>query len=159
MKKILVLLLLLFVLRVSAQVKENAIGVRLGLVQGISFQHLSSSKLSFEGLLAMYRYDPCVLGFIQYRFPGFLNHDAMSLMFGFGFHAAYIRGYKNFDWYPDYDDQQIRHFISGLDVQLGINYNLPDLPIGLSLDFRPAYNFIGHEGLWYGAALSLRYRF
>lgn len=159
MKKCLVLILFLIAVNLSAQEKENALGVRLGLVQGISFQHHSSSKLSFEGLLAMYRYDPAALVFVQFRFPGFLDNDAMSLMFGFGSHVAYIRGYKNFEWYPDYDDQQIRHFISGFDVQLGINYNLPDLPIGLSLDFRPAYNLIGHKGLWYGAALSLRYRF
>ena len=40
-----------------------------------------------------------------------------------------------------------------------IDYFFEEFPLNLSLDFRPAYNLIGHQGYWYGVALSVRYVF
>lgn len=141
----------------EAQVRQHALGVRLGILQGVTYQYRSSSQFSFEGLACFYRYDPMGLVFAQYRVPGFLDNENMSMFFGVGAHFAYVSGHKNTDWYPDYYQQQIRHFIFGPDLQVGINYYFQEFPLNLSLDFRPAFNLIGHRGYWNGVALSVRY--
>jgi len=157
MKKIVLILCLISSICIEAQVRQHALGIRLGMLQGISYQYRTTAQFSFEGLGCVYRYDPIVLGFVQYRVPGFLDNDKMSMFFGAGCHFSYLSGYKNTDWFPEYDDQQIRHFISGVDFQIGINYYFEEFPLNLSLDFRPAYNLVGHQGYWYGVALSVRY--
>ncbi len=141
----------------EAQVRQHALGVRLGILQGVSFQYRSASQFSFEGLVCLYRYEPMVLAFAQYRIPGFLDNEKMSMFFGVGAHFAYLSGHKNTDWFPDYEQQQIRHIISGVDLQVGINYYFEEFPLNLSLDFRPAFNLFEHQGYWQGIALSVRY--
>jgi hypothetical protein len=159
MKKVILIMCLISSICLEAQVRQHALGIRLGILQGITYQYRSSSQFSFEGLACFYRYDPMGLVFAQYRVPGFLDNERMSMFFGVGAHFAYVSGHKNTDWYPDYDQQQIRHFISGPDLQVGINYYFKEFPLNLSLDFRPAFNLIGHQGYWHGVALSVRYVF
>jgi hypothetical protein len=141
----------------EAQIRQHSLGVRLGILQGVAYQYRPSSQISFEALACMYRYEPMALGFAQYRAPGFLANEKMTLFFGVGAHIAFVSGYKNADWFPDYEAQQIRHFISGVDLQVGINYDFEEFPLNLSLDFRPALNLFGHQGFWHGVALSVRY--
>lgn len=48
----------------------------------------------------------------------------------------------------------------GLDAQLGIEYNIPSIPIQISLDARPQWDFLGAaSGFGYAGALGIRYRF
>lgn len=52
---------------------------------------------------------------------------------------------------------------SGLGIgilgQLGVEYEF-SIPLSLSLDWRPCFNFIGNTGFgWQGIALGIRYRF
>lgn len=144
---------------VCAQENKDAIGIRLGLVQGLTYQHHTTKSISFEGVLSMYRYDPALILFAQYHIPEFLGSEQLSMMFGLGSHAMYVKGYKNSTWYPDYSDQQLSHFVAGVDAQLGLNYYFTEFPLNLCLEFRPAFNLLNHSGLLQGVALSARYRF
>ena len=50
-------------------------------------------------------------------------------------------------------------FIPGIAGQLGVEYRF-NIPLGLSFDWRPGFNFIGKNAGWYrGLALSVRYMF
>jgi len=159
MKKIILILCLISSICLEAQVRQHAVGIRLGILQGVSYQYRPVSQFSVEGLLCLYRYEPLILGFAQFHVSNFLGSDKMSVFFGAGAHFSYVSGYKNTDWFPDNDEQQIRYFVSGIDLQVGIDYFFEEFPLNLSLDFRPAYNLIGHQGYWYGVALSVRYVF
>ena len=160
MRKLLPIIILLFCcLQIFSQDKKDGLGIRLGIVQGVSFQHKISQAVSFEGVLAMYRYDPATFAFVQYHIPDFLNSKKVSLMFGLGFHILFVEGYKNTDWFPAYQDQQEWHIVAGVDAQLGLNYYFSEFPLNLCLEFRPAYNLLNHQGVWQGVALTVRYRF
>jgi hypothetical protein len=48
----------------------------------------------------------------------------------------------------------------GLDGIIGLEYALPDAPLSISLDWKPAFNILGPVGLVGDeGALSVRYRF
>jgi hypothetical protein len=157
MKRLIIVFLCFFSCVCFAQEKSQAIGLRLGMVQGITYQNTINESFSGEAVLAMFRYNPMLLGFVQYYVPKFLDNEQMALFFGLGIHAAYIEGHKNVEWYPDFQSQQLWHFLSGVDAQMGIKYNFSEFPLNLSLDFRPAYNLVGHNGYWFDMALSIRY--
>jgi hypothetical protein len=50
--------------------------------------------------------------------------------------------------------------VVGLDGILGLEYSFVGIPINISVDWKPAFNFAGHSGFWAdGGAISIRYIF
>ena len=47
----------------------------------------------------------------------------------------------------------------GILAQIGLEFNPSAIPFQFTLDFRPQWDFIGHSGFGYGAAIGIRYRF
>lgn len=60
-------------------------------------------------------------------------------------------------------DGNVDHYESGLGLgvlaQIGLEFNPSAIPFQFTLDVRPQWDFIGHSGFGYGAALGIRYRF
>ena len=48
---------------------------------------------------------------------------------------------------------------AGIAGQLGMEFEIPSIPLNLSLDWRPTYYFTGGGFGWQGFALGIRYRF
>jgi hypothetical protein len=154
MKKLFLLLALIsFGAIAGAQVNPYALGARIyggGDFNGVelSFQKGLNDRNRLEldasfgfksdntrvALFSMYHWDWHIIGgFNWYMGPG------ASVM------------YDKFDG--------IGYVNVGLGGQIGIEYNFKDLPIMVSLDARPMWDFLGKvNGLGWGSALSFRFR-
>jgi hypothetical protein len=50
--------------------------------------------------------------------------------------------------------------IIGIDGILGLEYNFVEVPINLSIDWKPSFNIVNNHDFWAdGGALSIRYIF
>lgn len=98
-----------------------------------------SDRFVITGLYAAHDSD-----FLKNQYSGAL--EGFSYFFGLGGHLG-----------ASYSD-----FLSGVDVQAGIEYKIPDLPLKVSTDLKPAYHITGPAGinkLEFQGGASIRYVF
>jgi len=155
MKKFLFTLSLLFtvVLMSNAQVNPHALGLRFGnggdfFGGEVSYQHGfgATNRLEMDlGIGGNSKNNNFYLaGTYQW------NWNLTSGLNWFVGPGATI-GFQNYD-----NDGRFNLAVGG---QLGLEYDFSSLgaPILLSLDTRPMWNFVGHTGFGWGAALGVRY--
>ena len=136
----------------AAQISSNALGGRL--YGGDTF---SGAELSYQ--------------------KGLNHRNRLELDGSFGFKKDFTRiaivGIYHWDWNIvggfnwyigpgasiSYDNYNENSYINiGIGGQIGIEYKFKDLPLLVSLDTRPIWDFLGDvNGLGYGAALGIRY--
>ena len=154
MKKFLVIVTVavLFTAVASAQDYNNAIGLRGGLYNGITFKHFLKEKAAVE-LLAATRWSGIgITGLYEIHNNAF-DVDRLNWYFGPGAHVGFYNG-DNADW----GDAGTSYTVVGVDFILGLEYNFTELPINISLDWKPAFSLIGYSHFWAdGAALSIRF--
>ncbi|MFL9844518.1 hypothetical protein [Flavobacterium rhizosphaerae] len=164
MKKVILSAFMLFALALSAQAQErNALGLRLGDNDGfggeISYQRTlaSSNRVELDlGWRDSNHYDAFKLAA--------LYQWVMNIEGGFNWYAGVGGGvgswsYNNDGPGPYHDDDNGTFvFVAG---DLGIEYNF-DIPLQLSLDFRPELYFnddYGGDNFGPDIALGVRFRF
>lgn len=138
MKKYLLLLLLpaMFLAtsqRANAQY-DNAIGLRLGPSWGITFKHKLSDAAGLEFLLNSHWGGYQVTVMYEHHIP--VITDGMNFYIGGGGHIGYYDGNSKYNGW-DSNDEGV--FI-GADGILGLEYTFSEVPINLSLDWKPAFN-------------------
>ena len=133
----------------GAQDYNWAVGVRLGDdMSGISVKKSISALNKIEGILAVpYWHGVNFTGLYQRYIP----IDAFHIYFGAGGHAGNWR-YKHSEYSKNY-------FFVGVDCMVGIEFSLlRSVPLMLSIDYKPSYNFTGHSGFSFtGGGIGLRY--
>lgn len=137
---------------ISAQNYKTAIGGRFGFFNGFTIKHFVKHDNALEGLLS-FRWNGFVItGLYEYQKPlkGLKN---LSWFVGIGGHAGF---WDNGDYYwHHYNDQ---YSVIGMDLIGGLDYTFAEVPVNIGLDWKPAFNFIGDDHVWFdGLALSLRY--
>jgi hypothetical protein len=161
MKKYLILTIVIFCMSypVYAQVSPYAIGLRLG-----GNGDINGVEISFQ--------------------KGFSKVNRLELDLGFGGNSYHNRfflaGIYHWDWnltkglnwyvgpgggigYYSYDDSHNNsdnylNIAIGGQIGLEYNFNTSDVPILLSLDARPMWDFVGdNSGFGWGIALGVRY--
>ena len=145
MKKLLVVLVSLLAFAAVASAQSRAIGARIGYGAELSYQHsLGSNFLEADlGFLGS-AHGLYITGIYDFIFA-----KAGSLNF-YGGPAAQIGLYTY---------STVRSFNAGVGAQLGAEFELPSLPLNISLDWRPIY-YLRYGGFgWDGIALGIRYRF
>lgn len=156
MKKlaIIIILNLGFAFYASAQDYTTGVGFRGGFFKGLSVKHFIDSDIAIEGLLTSRWEGLGITGLYEIHKP-LGNVDHLVWYYGAGAHIGFWSGDK-VDWADDNES----YTVIGADVILGVEYNFQEIPINISLDWKPAVNIIGHVGLWTdGAAFSIRYIF
>lgn len=154
MKRFLVIsgILFAFIFSIKAQVNPHALGIRLGggdFVGGeVSYQQglSSSNRLEFDlGIGGNSRLSNLYLSGI-YHWNWNLT-DGLNWYVGPG---ATV-GLYNYD-----NDGRINLALGG---QIGLEYDFSklDVPLLVSLDTRPMWNFVGSTGFGWGVALGVRY--
>jgi len=140
MKKI-VTVFVLTVLSVSA-ISAQSLGARLGYGVELSYQHpLESNRLELDLGLSDFDGGLNLAGTYQWVKP--LESD-FSWYFGFGAGLGL--------WDKKYG-------LAALG-QLGIEYNFSEVPIQLSLDWRPGLKIVPDVGFWASSVgFGIRYRF
>lgn len=152
LKKLLITGLLAIALTTTLQAQnyQSAFGVRLGYDSGLTYKNFFSLGNAFEGILSASPHHFQLTGLYEYQkpVPGAPNLD---WYLGLGAHLGglYDKGHRS------------NGFLLGADIIWGVEYIFPQAPFALSLDWKPAVNFVNdYNDYWYaGFALSLRYRF
>lgn len=137
----LLLLLLAWGQRATAQKYNTALGARLGGgTYGITLQQRVASRVTIEGIAGLREreYSGTVLG--QYHF-GILG-PSLNYYVGAGGHIGHNKDTGGF---------------SGLDGLVGVEYKVAFLPIVLSFDFKPTLEFSGDDYARFPTAFSIRY--
>jgi len=142
----------LFSALASAQDYNKAIGLRGGLYNGITFKQFLGGKAAIE-LLGATRWSGIgITGLYEIHNRAF-DVDRLNWYFGGGAHVGFYNG-NNTTW----GDAGTSYVQVGLDLILGIEYNFTELPVNISLDWKPALDVVGYSGFWAdGAAISIRY--
>ena len=156
MKKHLFVLLtaLLFAFAGKAQDYQTGIGLRGGLGAGLTIKHFVNSKAAVEGILDSRWHGLSVTGLYEIHNEAF-NTDRLKWYYGFGGHFGFWDG----QYYRDYHTSS-NYAILGLDGILGLEYSFKEIPINLSLDWKPVFDLTGSSHFWGdGGAISIRYIF
>ena len=156
MKKVLILLMLAISSITYSQQYENAIGFRGGFTQGITFKHFLGSANALEGILAT-RWSGFSLTGLHEIHANAFEVEGLNWYYGGGGHVGLYNGDISNRYF---DDPSKSYTVIGLDGILGIEYNIGEIPINISLDWKPAFNLVGYLGFWGdNGAFSVRYYF
>ena len=142
MKKFIRVIAAVLCLSSAAFAQSRALGVRATYGAELSYQHSIGSN------------------FVEADLGWFKNGFYLTGVYDFVFASE-----GNFNFYAGpgaavgfYNDSETSGINLGIAGQLGLEYNF-NIPLQLSLDWRPVFNFI-HGGFgWEGIALGIRYRF
>lgn len=158
MKKLIITSLIAFcIVSLSiAQDYRTGVGVRGGFESGLTVKHFTREKSAYEFILASRWRGFEVTGLYEVHNQAF-DVERLKWFVGFGGHV----GFWNGDYtYKYWGDPGTNYTVAGIDGILGLEYSFKEVPFNLSLDWKPAFNFIGYSGFWGdGGALSIRYIF
>jgi hypothetical protein len=134
---------------------QTAIGLRLNGGAGLTVRHNLDDKHSIEGILYTRWHGVNLTGLYQLNYPVFTEEPGFRFYMGGGGHIGiWDRHYS--PWWDE--DSKGSHLVIGLDGQLGLEYTFKDIPLNLSIDWKPAFNIIGVTNFWGDdVALSVRY--
>ena len=110
----------------SAQDYNWAVGVRGGgEMSGLSVKHKFNASSAIEGILSMpYSSGFVVTGIYERHIP--VIDDGFNFYYGAGAHVGKWR----------------HRFALGADGIIGLEYILPTIPLGFSVDYKPVFNII-----------------
>lgn len=152
-----ILLFLAFLIVNTAQSQmdyRTGVGVRAGFDQGLTVKHFIGSQDAIEGILS-WRYRGFVVTGLWERHHNAFGVEHLFWYYGAGAHVGFWRYYNNHPWLDEGDRSGA---VLGIDGIVGIEYNLADIPIGFSLDYKPAFNLVGSNyAMFDGGAISVRY--
>jgi len=156
MKKIgfiLLIILTVNVCKVYSQEYRQAVGLRGGLYKGITYKKFISDNTAVEGILHTRWQGWQLVGLLE-------HHNEISWMenlywfYGYGAHIGFYDA-KYTHW-----DTEGTYTVIGVDGIIGIEYDIPGVPIAIGLDWKPYINLIGYSHIFSdGGAFSLRYTF
>ncbi len=149
-------IVMLLALTSAAQQYDKAIGIRGGLFNGVTYKQALSSSTYLEGI-ASFRWNGfMVTGLYEITKPIDSNAPGLDWYYGFGAHVGFYDAADNGPWDEgDFDGPMI-----GADGIIGMEYTFSEVPVNLSLDWKPAINLFGYDGFWSdNVALSIRYTF
>ena len=146
MKKIFASLLAVLAFVSVASAQPKAIGVRAGYGGELSYQQYVAGSNFIEGDLGFW-------GDGGFSLTGLYNFDlGQSGMFGF-----YAGPGAQIGVYNGGESSSLSLGVVGM---LGVEMEIPEVPINISLDWRPAIYLVnGFRFGWNGFALGVRYRF
>jgi hypothetical protein len=136
----------------KAQEYDNAVGLRLGFYNGVTFKHSLDGVSAVEGILTSRWRGFSITALYEYHFFPF-DVDGLYAFVGAGGHLGYYNG-ENVRWL----DNSVNTLVIGADGILGIEYTFADIPLCLTFDWKPIVNLIGSQNfLGGGFGLSARY--
>ena len=171
MKRLIVVTLIAISSISFGQDYTNAIGFRGGFSQGLTFKHFISSTNAIEGILATRYHGYNLTGLYEIHANGLFDVDGLNLYYGFGAHvgrwnsvywsnSSWNNGKKYYTVDANGNVVYYDYTVIGVDGIVGIEYNISEIPINISLDYKPAINLVGYQGLWLdNGAFSVRYYF
>jgi hypothetical protein len=162
MKKIILTSLLALFLFSFGQAQDynTGIGLRGGLANGLTIKHFISSNVALEGIISSRWRGLELTGLYEIHNRAF-QVDRLNWYYGLGAHVGFWDGDYTYKYGPRTWGEPGRSYtVVGIDFILGLEYNFSEIPFNISIDWKPAYNFVGYSGFWAdGGAISIRYIF
>jgi len=159
---ILLTLILFFAKDSLAQLStQHAVGARFGAATGINYRYTLADDRAVEGILSVQSNSTSsrfrLVGLYEYYKPLANN---FSWYYGFGGSVGSYT-YKAFTDASGNYHQSNGELSLSIDGIVGIEYNIPNAPIALSLDVKPYFDFIQESSirLFDPVGFSIRYKF
>ncbi len=156
MKRFLITTAIIFCITIfsNAQDYNTGIGLRGGLSSGVTVKHFVGEKSAIEGIVSARWKGFNIVALYEIHNQAF-DVEGLNWYYGFGGHVGFWDG-ANVGWADDTNS----YTVAGLDGIIGLEYNFNDIPLNVSIDWKPAFNIIGYSGFWGdGGAFSIRYIF
>ena len=147
------LLLLLAAPQLQAQNYTTAAGLRGGGLNALSIKHFIDDGKAIEGIVATRWKGVHLTALYQVHAPAF-SVDNFFWYYGGGAHIGFYDGY---DDHPYFDENK-NYTNIGIDGVIGLEYVFQEVPIAISVDWKPEFNIVGQSGAWLGdGGLAIRY--
>ncbi len=155
-KKLFTFIVVTFIMgSVMAQDYTTGIGLRGGLYNGITIKHFIGENSAFEGLIATRWGSVDLTALYELHRDNAFGVERLNWYYGIGGHI----GLWNGDLIPN-STTSGSYLAVGVDGIIGIEYNFVELPINVSLDWKPRFNILGYSKFYGDAgAFSIRYIF
>ena len=145
--------------RAAAQDYKWAAGLKFGGYEsGFSGKYFMNSNTALEGILGFRNNGVVVTGLYELHQPAF-KVDKLKFYYGFGAHLGGLGSgtYRRFNG----DDRLYNdaHLLLGADAVLGLEYIIPNSPIGVSLDLNPRIELATGPFFDIAPGLGLKYTF
>ena len=147
------ILLLFIIISLSGQAQkyETGIGVRGSRYDfGITGKHFFKESTAIEGILDFGYGSFIITGLYEIHAPAF-DVDRLYWYYGGGAHIGQVGDAHH------YLDSDKGVLLLGIDGIIGLEYDIEEIPITISADWKPTINFNYRPALWGG--LSFRYTF
>ena len=155
-KWIVFVVLLVCAVNGKSQGYKTALGLRAGLGYGVTVKHSIKDNIAIEGIVQSRWRGANFVGLYE------IYHNAFDVphlhwYYGFGGHIGF---WNNNYIHPHRTYYGNGYTVLGVDGIIAIEYNFQEVPVNISLDWKPEINIIGYRGFWADAgALSVRYIF
>lgn len=137
----------------KAQNYETSLGLRGPLNNGITIKHFIGEQSALEGILAA-RYRGFSFTGLYEKHQNAFDVDQLQWYYGAGGHIGSWA-----DGSPWFDDPG-QNTVIGVDGIIGLEYTIEEIPFNISIDYKPAFNLLGHQGFWFdNGGISVRYIF
>ena len=162
MKRIILLLIMVFPLWTSAQLFDRAIGIRGGITSGFEYRMYTDDANSFKILLGI-NDGLRIHGFKEFhRYDLFTFTDQLIFFYGAGIHG----GYENWDEFYTKDNiswyENQTAFVMGVDGLVGLEYMFYEVPLSVGLEAKPFLDIFGQHMFHFEPfdfAFTLKYLF
>lgn len=132
-----------------AQDYSTGIGLRLGTFQsGITIKHFIDEQNAVEGILGIGSEAFVVTGFFQRHAKAF-DVENLNWFYGLGVHVGGVSNTKT----------NTNGLMLGGDAILGLDWQIPEVPISLTADLHPRLELLNGAFLGIEPALTIRYTF
>lgn len=137
----------------------NGAGLRLGGYEnGLTLKHFTDSETALEGIIGFRPGVFVVTGLYEKHQIAFAE-PSLNFFYGAGAHIGGISGdryYRSYGRERYYGDSGI---LLGVDGIAGLEWQIPELPLAVSVDLHPRVEIANLPLLNMEAALSIRYTF
>lgn len=147
--KYIIVILILIAINSNAQYKYAA-GIRFDRNAGVTFKNNNKKGISFEAMLHSFG-NGAKFTLLAEKHEKALKSNQWRWYYGAGGHMGVASHYKE------------KHFVDpiaqiGIDGIIGIEHTFNEIPLNLSLDWKPEFNLLNYSGLHiYNAGISLRF--
>lgn len=145
--------LFFFSSKLDAQNYKTSLGLRIGPYYGVTLKHFTRNVRALEFILVTRRGGVGLTGLYEIHTRAF-GLDRLQAYGGIGGHVNVFDRFDSNFW--DWDNDRDRDGIDlgndqllniGLDMVLGLEYTIKELPFNVGIDWKPAINLIGDYGL------------
>lgn len=162
-----ILLTVVLIFQVRSQGYRNAVGARLGLSSGFTYQHQIDGFRGYKGMLSFRDGGVQVTALLESYRPLYVNFtDKLFYYTGMGAHIGYTRyqPQRGFFANPFKVNYRYGRFapVIGLDAIIGLEWRMNRAPLSFCLDAKPFFELFGQNIFRlaiFDIGLSIKYTF